>query len=91
MNTVGAAADSSGAHMYIHLHRYIMLCYTYIVYIHYVRISVSRDSVVGIATRYGLDGPDIDSRWRRNFPHPSRPALTPAQTPIQWVPGPSPE
>jgi hypothetical protein len=24
---------------------------------------VGRDSVVGIATRYGLDGPEIESRW----------------------------
>ena len=24
---------------------------------------MGRDSVVGIATRYGLDGPGIDSRW----------------------------
>jgi hypothetical protein len=34
-----------------------------------------RDSIVGIATRYGLEGPDIESRWQRNFPHLSRPAL----------------
>ena len=26
---------------------------------------------VGIATRYGLDGPAIESRWARDFPHPS--------------------
>jgi hypothetical protein len=32
------------------------------------------DSSVGIATRYRLDGPVIESRWGRNFPHPSRPA-----------------
>jgi len=29
----------------------------------------------GIATRYGLDGSRIKFRWRRDFPHPSRPAL----------------
>ena len=34
-----------------------------------------RDSVVGIATRYGLDGSGIESRCGRDFPHPSRPAL----------------
>ena len=34
-----------------------------------------RDSSVGIAIRYGLDGPVIESRWERDFPHPSRPAL----------------
>jgi hypothetical protein len=45
------------------------------------------DSVVGIATRYGLDGPEIESRWGRDFSHPSRPALGPTQPPIQWVPG----
>ena len=38
-------------------------------------IMVGRDSSVGIATRYGLDGPGIESRWGRVFPHPSRPAL----------------
>ena len=27
-------------------------------------------SVVGIATGYGLDGPGIESRWVRDFPHP---------------------
>ena len=29
---------------------------------------------VGIATRNGLDGPGIETRWRRDFPHPSSPA-----------------
>ena len=29
-------------------------------------------SVVGIATGYGLDGPGIESRWERDFPHLSR-------------------
>ena len=40
----------------------------------------SRDSSVGIATRYGLDGPVIDSRWGRDFPHLSRPAMRPTST-----------
>jgi hypothetical protein len=35
---------------------------------------VGRDSSVGTATVYGLDGPGIKSRWGRDFPHPSRPA-----------------
>jgi hypothetical protein len=26
-------------------------------------------AVVGIATGYGLDGPGIESRWVRDFPH----------------------
>ena len=45
------------------------------------------DSSVGIATRYGLDGPGIESRLGRDFPHPSRPALGPTQSPVKWVPG----
>jgi hypothetical protein len=48
---------------------------------------VCRVSSVGIATRYGLDGPGIESRWRRDFPHPSRPALGPTHPPVQWAPG----
>jgi hypothetical protein len=48
---------------------------------------VGRNTSFGIATRYGLDGTVIESRWGRDFPHPSRPALGPTQTPIQWVPG----
>ena len=51
---------------------------------------MGRDSSVGIATRYGLDGPGIESRWGRDFPPPFRPFLGPTQPPVQWVPGPSP-
>ena len=50
-------------------------------------IMVGHDSAVGIATRYGLDGPGIESRWGRDFPRSSRPALGPTQPPVQWVPG----
>ena len=41
-------------------------------------ISWSRDSSFGIAT-CGLDGPGIESRWRRDFQRPSRPALRSSQ------------
>ena len=51
---------------------------------------MARDSSVGIATRYELDGPGIESRWGRNFPHPSRPALGPIHPPTQRLPGLSP-
>jgi len=53
----------------------------------YCTINVGRDISVGIATRYGLDGSGIESRCGRDFTHPSRLALGPAQPPIQWAPG----
>jgi hypothetical protein len=34
-------------------------------------------NAVGTATRYGLDGHGIESRWWRGFSHPSRLALGP--------------
>jgi hypothetical protein len=40
---------------------------------------------VGIATRYELDGPRVETRWRRVFPHSSRPAMGPIQPPVQCV------
>ena len=45
------------------------------------------DSSVGIATRYELDGPGIEFRWGRDFPHLSRPALGSTQPPTQSVSG----
>ena len=51
------------------------------------RPNVRRDSSVGIATGYGLDGPGIKSRCGREFPHLSRPTLGPTQPPVELVPG----
>jgi hypothetical protein len=46
-------------------------------------MSVGRGSSVGIATRYGQDGPGIEFREEGiDFPHPSRPALGPTQAPV---------
>ena len=49
-------------------------------------------SSVGTATVYGLDGLGIEfeSRWERDFPHLSRPALGPIQPPVQLGTGPFP-
>ena len=44
-----------------------------------------QDSSIGIATRYGMDGPGIDSRWERDFPHPYRPA--PVSHPVSYTMG----
>ena len=44
-------------------------------------------SVDTIATGYGVGGPGIESRWGRDFLHPSRTSLGPIQSPIQWIPG----
>jgi hypothetical protein len=49
-------------------------------------LTVGPDGSVGIATGYGLDGPGIESRWRRDFLHLCRPALGPNQPSVQWVP-----
>ena len=63
----------------------VCICLTICLYIYpYIYLCVGRDSSVDIATRYGLDGPGIESRWGTRF---SAPALGPTQPPIQCVPG----
>ena len=61
---------------------YYVWYYVVVVYILHMR----RDRVVGTATRHRLDGPEIESRWTRDFP-----TLGPTQPPILWVPGVIPE
>ena len=47
---------------------------------------MGRDSSVGIATHYGLDGLEIDSRWERDIPYTFRLSLWPTQAPVILVP-----
>jgi len=44
---------------------------------YYLLSPCGPSSIAGISTGYGLDGPVIESRWRRDFPHLSRMALGP--------------
>jgi hypothetical protein len=61
-------------------HNFIRISFT-IVHIYSVGSSVI------IATGYGLQGPEIESRWRRDFPHLSIPALGPTQPHVRSVQG----
>ena len=45
-------------------------------------VNLGPGSVAGIANAYGLDGPGIEFRWGRDFPHPSRPAVRSTQPPV---------
>ena len=40
----------------------------------------------GVTTRYELDDPGIESRWGKDYHHPSKPALGPTYPPVQWIP-----
>ena len=46
----------------------------------------SKLSVVGTATRYGLDGPGIESPWDEFF-RDVQTSTWPSQPPVKWVPG----
>jgi len=53
----------------------------------YKIVQVSRERVAGIATRYGFDGPETESRRRGGSPNPRRTALETTQSPVRWVSG----
>jgi hypothetical protein len=46
---------------FIYIYIYVCVC---------VCVCMGRESSVGIATRYGLDGPGIESRWEARFSVP---------------------
>jgi len=48
---------------------------------------VGWDSVVRIASCYGLDGPGIESGWGRDFLHQSRLVLGPTLPPVKHAMG----
>jgi len=62
------------------------LPYSQGIYIYVCMCVGGSGSSVGIATDYGLDGPESNPGGDENF-LPSRPALGPTQPPLQWVPG----
>ena len=51
---------------------------------------MGQDNVAGMVTHYWVDGPGMESRWRRDIPYPSRPVSPPTQPHVEWVPGHSP-
>jgi len=62
----------------------------YKMYLHKPRqysIGCGTGDVIGTTIVYGLDGPGIEFRRGRDFPHMSSPALGPNKPSVQWVPG----
>jgi hypothetical protein len=46
----------------------VFLCASHsFIFVSNIKLLGSRDSAVGIATRYGLEGPGIESRWGEIF------------------------
>ena len=56
-------------HVYQHYHHILLHTHTH--------IYRGQDSAAGLAARYRMDIPRIESQWGRDCPRPSRPALGP--------------
>jgi len=54
---------------------------------YFVRVFSLPYPAIGTAARYRIDGPGIETRWRRNFPHPSRTDMGPNQPLLQEIRG----
>ena len=67
---------------FLRMQRQIYLVFLHVI-LRRVFLTKGQGNAVGIATPYGMDGPGIESRCGRDFPHPSRTALGPTQTPIE--------
>ena len=65
------------ASIYVYIYIYVCVCV----------FMWDRNSSVGIANCYRVKGQGIETRWARDFPHPSSPTLGHTQPPIQWVQG----
>ena len=50
-----------------------------------LKLTVTRDSLVGLATNYGLDGPGIETRCGLDCSHLTVTSLGHNEPPIQWV------
>jgi len=70
---------------------YVHICENFQIIFNYRNLCLIKQSIycssVGISTRYGLQGAGIESQWKRDFPHPSRPSLVSTQLPVQCVQG----
>jgi hypothetical protein len=53
----------------------------------YVYQAIQRQDLAGVATRYGLDRPGIESQCLggEDFLYPSKSFLGSIQSPVQWV------
>jgi len=66
---------------------FLVSFYVYIYIYIYVCVCVCGSGCsVGIATDYGLDGPESNPGGDEIF-RPSRLVLVPTQRPVQWAPG----